>query len=207
MPSAHQTCSRCHGELSWVPAGSPTLPGMPVLCFCCSRFLACWPTLPAPFLSPSLISGTCLDKLDYSWPLHSLFIPALWNLLFVCPVGFMAAGPADLDFRVGTVITAVQLPVKANLSSSIFFLRCLISKSLSFSNLYNRPFSSTVSLSWSRSCSISSSSTLQGKGRITGGSGLRGPVLLSLAGYWVVTRTGLYKTRMRNWGESQWADF
>lgn len=59
----------------------------------------------------------------------------------------MAAGPAHLDFRAETVATAVELPVKANLSSSIFFLRCLISKSLSFSNLYNRPFSSTVSLS------------------------------------------------------------
>ena len=138
------------------------------LLFSCSRFLACWPTLPAPFLCPSLISGTRVDKPDYSWPLHSLFTLALWNWLFVCPVGSMAAGPADLDFRVGAVMIAVQLPVKANLSSSIFFLRCLISKSLSFSNLYNRPFSSTFSRSWSRSCSISSSSTLQGKGRITG---------------------------------------
>lgn len=80
-----------------------------------------------------------------------------------------------------------ELPVKANLSSSIFFLRCLISKSLSFSSLYNRPFSSTVSLSCSRRCVISSSSILQGKGRIigTGGReiGLHRPGVLYLVGH------------------------
>ena len=202
MPSAHWTCSKCHGELSRVPADSPTLPGMPALCLCCSRAPSSWHAGPPCLLHssppPSFLELVWTGRLDYSWPLHSLFTLALRNWLFVCPVGSMAAGPADLDFRVGAVLIAVQLPVKANRSSSIFFLRCLISKSLSFSNLYNRPFSSTVSWSWSRSCSISSSSTLQGKGIITGGSGLHGPGLLSLAGYWVVTRTVLYKTGRRN---------
>lgn len=142
-----------------------------------------WNACPLPLLL--LVPGMLAHPVC-SIPLP---IPHFWDLtgqawlqltlalfLHTCPLELAVCPPCRLHgswasqpgLRVGTVIMAVQLPVKANLSSSIFFLRCLISKSLSFSNLYNRPFSSTVSLSWSRSCSISSSSTLQGKGRITG---------------------------------------
>lgn len=76
---------------------------------------ACSIPLPIPHFWD--LSGQAWLQLTLALSLHT----CLWNLLFVCPVGSMAAGPADLDFRVGTVITAVQLPVKANLSSSIFF--------------------------------------------------------------------------------------
>ena len=53
MPSAHRTCSKCHGELSRVPADSPTLPGMPAPCLCCSRAPGSWHAGPPCLLHSS----------------------------------------------------------------------------------------------------------------------------------------------------------
>lgn len=47
--------------------------------------------------------------------------------------------------------TCAIVPARASLSSSLFFFRCLISKSFSLRSLKRRPFSSFSSLSWSRS--------------------------------------------------------
>lgn len=43
----------------------------------------------------------------------------------------------------------IIIPAKAMISSSLFFFRCLISKSFSLKSLKSRPFSSFSSLSWS----------------------------------------------------------
>lgn len=105
-------------------------------------------------LYPLSHSQDLSGQLDRARPLGTLSgAPALWNPLFAVPGRPPAAGPGPQHtqgLRGGggvAALTMAALPVKANLSSSIFFLRCLISKSLSFNSLYSRPFSSAVSLS------------------------------------------------------------
>lgn len=102
----------------------------------------------------SLIPRTCLDSVTAPDPLAlSLGHLPSGTCCLLCREGPTAAGPGPQHtqgLRGGgrvAALTMAALPVKANLSSSIFFLRCLISKSLSFNSLYSRPFSSAVSLS------------------------------------------------------------
>lgn len=68
------------------------------------------------------------------------------------------SGSCHISLQITTGDAAVFSIIRAKSSrpSSLFFFRCLISKSFSLRSLKSRPFSSLSSLSWSCKCSTSS---------------------------------------------------